>query len=247
MNWTEFLTVFLIAFASNLFGSIAGSAISLIQTPLLIALGYPPKEVLGVSRIANWGNAVGSFYQFRKKGLVDLKLFWPYFVAAIGGLVIGLYILVIIDPEALKKMIGWVVLAVIPFLFIGNSGLEQRTVSNIKRKVSYITEFLARIILTVLSSGTVVLITLNHLNMAGMTLLQSSALKRTSGLVGPLIIAGVLFQRGLMPVDLIPPMLLGGFAGGWLGSKIAIKKGNKFVRKMLMIAAAGIAIKIIFF
>lgn len=246
MSIQEFLLVFGITLASNLLGSIAGSGISLIQTPVLIALGYPSKEILGVSRLAGWLNSIASFNEFRKKGIIDLKKFAPYILPNFAGLFIGIYLLIIIDPTVLKKMVGWSVLAVIPFLF-AKDGIKEIAKSKRVKRASYYVEFIVAIFIAILSSGTDLFLTINHIKLGGLTLLQSSAIKRMIGLVAPVIIFGVMLQQGLTSFYLALPMTLGGLLGGLIGTKIAIYKGNKFVRKVLIVVTLATAIKIIFF
>ena len=242
--WVEQLVIFLIYLFFKLLGTVAGTGGGL-TTPAMVALGYPPKVSIGTGYISSIGRSGISLFKFYKEGLVDMRKFAPYVAISIIAALIGVNILVSIDTDIFKKLIGYAVLVVVPLSFSGLAGLESKNVSKFSKYFSYVIHFFAYLVSQVVGSGTGIINSINYIRLAGMSMLETSAIKSMTGvIISPLSFA-ILWYKGFVKIEWIPVMLLGGVIGGYIGSHIAIKKGNKFVRAMLIVVALSSAVRII--
>ena len=242
--WLDQAFIFLSYLAINIVGSIAGGGIGLI-VPILVSLGYPAKGISATGKIGGWGNGLSSTINYWRKGYIDLREFWPYILLSFTGAAIGTAVFIWVDPEVYKKVIGYSVIAMIPFLIAGKHGLKNRSVNRIRRYLGYILALITEFIVFFVGSGTGIFITLNHIRVAGFEMLKSNALKRFTGIFIIPFMMVPLFLNDLIIIKYIPAMFLGGLLGGYVGSKIAIKKGNKFVKTVLIIITLISAVRII--
>ena len=242
--WLDQLFVFASYLAFTIVTSVAGSGGGLVL-PFLVAFGYSPKGISATGKFAGWANGISSTINYYKAGYIDFKKFLPYLTLSAIGMFIGTFILINIDAELFKKMIGWISIITLPFIFLDKSGLSSRLVSNQSRILSYIFQLIGRSLISFIGVGTGFFLTYSHIRFAGFQLLESNALKRLAGsFISPLTIIPLAIS-GLVVYKYIPAIFLGGLLGGHIGSKIAIKKGNKFVKTMLVIVAVASAVRII--
>lgn len=78
----------------------------------------------------------------------------------------------------------------------------------------------------------------------GLSALEANATKRVAQISQAVILFVLLFIQGLVVLGHGVAALLGSLIGSHLGSKIAIKKGNRFVKIMLAVimTASGVAL-----
>lgn len=65
--------------------------------------------------------------------------------------------------------------------------------------------------------------------------------------IGSIISVSILLFTGLIDYRYAIPLLIGNIIGSHLGSTVAIKKGNEFVRVMIMALAICVLMQLIFF
>ena len=62
------------------------------------------------------------------------------------------------------------------------------------------------------------------------------------------IIGSIIFIfAGLVDFSLVLPLFLGNLFGGWIGSKLVLKKGNRWARLVVIVVLLTAIIKLVFF
>jgi uncharacterized membrane protein YfcA len=98
----------------------------------------------------------------------------------------------------------------------------------------------------VFSGGLGTLVSVVLMSMLGMTATEANVTKRWSQLIlNSTIVVGVLFS-GLIVWQVLLVLIPLSILGGYLGGKIAVKKGNKFVLDVMIILMVISALLLIF-
>lgn len=107
-----FCTIFFASATSGL----TGFGFALVTVPLLMIL-LPPKTVVPITLTLSSLGSILILFETRK--WIDMRRIWPLIVAGVLGTPLGTYLLLILDVNTLKAMIGTVVALVALALFTG--------------------------------------------------------------------------------------------------------------------------------
>ena len=81
----------------------------------------------------------------------------------------------------------------------------------------------------------------------GFTFLESAATRRESGIVTSLTSLFVYAAYGVVNYQYGAVILCGSFCGSWVGTHIALKQGNVFVKYVLCVLLLVVGTKFLFF
>ena len=87
------------------------------------------------------------------------------------------------------------------------------------------------------SSALSILIAIGLSQLFNLSILQSTALRRLIGLVQSLVIFAILAAQGNFLLIHAIAAIIGGSAGSYLGTRLAIKKGEDFAKYALAVGA----------
>jgi len=239
--------IFLLGLLGSVIGSIAAGA-GLITLPGLLLLGVPPHIALATVKFGGIGFRVGALVNYFKHRLIIWRLVIPMCILGIIGGVIGASLLIAVNKEILTKLVGILLLILLPFLFIKrNVGIVRKKISKTKEVFAHFLYFLARIWGGFFSPGSGFINMYIMINAYGLTILQGKGTTRIpliisdiSGVIVFILVSYIDFRMGIA-------LFLGMLLGGYIGSHIAIKKGNKWIKPIIVIFIILASIKLIFF
>lgn len=246
MDFTSMLFIFFIGLSTAIFGIMVGSS-GLIRIPILILMGFPPQVAIASDKIGTIAMASIGIYKYNKEKLIDYRVGSKLIILEIIGAIIGAKILIALNPTYLNKIIAIIIFIVVGIvLFKQNLGLE---VEKNKPRKYLISGFILYFILSIyggfIGGGAGTIGTIIIICFFGLTFLKSAATRRLPGLVGAVTAAIVFAFNGLINWPLAAILFVGQGCGAWIGSTIAIKKGNMFVKIVFVIMAILLAIKLL--
>lgn len=222
------------AVVMGVFSGISGGGAGLLLTPLAIAVGLPPLTAIGTMKMAGLGATFGGLSVFIKSGHIRkdiVKVMAPIVV------VIGLatpFIFQNVDAEIFQNILGIILLALTPTLFIKRKKLRP---SKAKKGLGYVLYTFISLLAALFSAGVGALSNFIMILFLGTTKLEANATKRAvTAVLVPLTFTGLLIT-GFVSLPHGIALLIGSFIGTHIGSKIAIKKGEDFVTYALAILA----------
>ena len=115
-EFSQIVAVVAAGFACGFINTLAGSG-SLITLPLLIFLGLPAPVANGTNRVAIVIQNIVAVTSFRAQKVLDVKPAVRYAVPAVFGAIIGARIAVGLDAVQMERIIGILMLAMLPFVF----------------------------------------------------------------------------------------------------------------------------------
>ena len=235
----EWYTYPLIAGAGVLAGfinTLAGSG-SLITLPLLMFLGLPANIANGTNRIAILMQNIVAVSSFKQQKMLDIKPALRLAVPALLGSIAGSLIAVNMDMLIMKKFIGYL-LFVMFFLILlkPDKWLHPGTIEIAKHhsiKV-YLMFFGIGIYGGFIQAGVGFFLLAALVLGLGLNLMQSNAFKVFIILIYTLAALLIFIING--QVDWIWGLTLavGNMLGAFIASRLAVKKGNRFIRYVLL-------------
>lgn len=231
------LATFLVAFISSILSGIAGGGGGYLVAPYWLLSGMTPAEGATTGSFMAIGMGASSLAAFRKTDHFPRhnRLTVLLVCITIIASIVGAVTLTHINMESFRILLAVITLLSLPMLFI-----DRRKIVLTKRH-RYIAVGLFVVLLfvssVITSSAFSILIAVGLSQLFGLTLLQSTALRRVIGLVQSIVIFFILAFQGNLLLFHALAAIIGGSAGSYIGTKIAINKGERFAKYALAVGA----------
>jgi len=229
---------------AGIINTVAGGG-SIITLPLLIFAGLPATVANGTNRVAIVFQNVGALASFRRRGLTVGREAWLLLVPSLLGAYAGARLAVDLDEVILRRVIGGVlILMLVPILRRSPPGRADRPVAPPSRPWVWPVYFLIGAYGGFLQVG-VGFLYLGLLSGIHRTdLVRANLIKVFYVLVFSLLALGVFAAEGQIawPQGLV--LAAGTAWGGWLGARIAVEKGERWIRVILVIAVVVAAFRL---
>lgn len=237
----ELVVYGVLAFFTAIISGIGGAGGGFIMTPLLIFLGLTPAQAVATGKFSGLALSLGSL-----GGLSQVKrgskkqLYFIVGLAFVIGLLAPLAI-TRLDSEVYRRVLGVLLLCMVPILIVKKVGRKEHKPSKSKQIAGYFLLTIGLSLQAVFSGGLGTLVNIVLMAFLGMSALEANVTKRTSQVVlNTVIVLGVL-ASGLIVWKIALIAMVASSAGGYIGARIGVKKGDTFVMAVfifLMIVSA---------
>lgn len=232
---TEIIIYALASLIMSALSGMAGAGGGFIMTPLLIFIGLSPAQAVATGKIGGLAVTLGSLHGLREHRVKNKKL--VYIVMAMA-FVIGLLAPMAItnlDSDLYRRLLGVILLLMVPVLLLHKPGKSEGQPNTLIRAAGFAALIVALSLQAVFSGGLGTLVNIALITLLGLSPLDANVTKRFSQvLLNIMIVLGVI-GSGLIvwPIALIAVFTC--TLGGWIGSKIALRRGDEFVRRILVV------------
>jgi len=249
LSFIEHFILFVISLLANTFSALSGGGAGLIQFPVLIFLGLTFSVALATHKVASVALGLGAALRYITTSRLERQFVILLLVAGLPGVVIGGSVILMVPDRIAEIALG---------LLTGSLGIysvfkpalgQLYTPLNRERHgylIGAVVLFFLGILNGSLTSGTGLFVTIWLILWFGMD--YQRAVAYTLILVGLFwngagaITLGIL---GEIQWDWLPALLLGSLLGGYLGSHLALRWGNQWIKRSFEIVTLLIAIRLI--
>ena len=232
-----------VSFCAGFIDSIVGGG-GLLQTPamLIILPQYPVATLFGTTKIPSIAGTSFAAYSYSKRVKLDLKLLSKIVIAAFIGALLGAYCISIVDSRTIKPII--LVLLILTGIYTyskKNFGLHQEKNYSATKQLLIGTGFgfIIGFYDGLIGPGTGTFLILAFISLLGNDFLHSSAYAKyvnvATNLAAIIYFAGtnhILYQFAI-------PMAIFNLTGSFLGTRMALLRGNKFIRVFFLVIVFG--------
>ncbi len=250
MSYLEQLLIICpVIFFAGFVDSIAGGG-GLISLPTYVAVGLPPKMALGTNKLGSSAGTLISTIRFIKAKKVHLPSSLTAAPFAILGSAIGSNLALHFSD----KFLSYFMLVALPIIFIfilkNKSFKEERIELTENKKRVIILSALVGLIFGCYDgffgpgTGTFIMLAFNAL--IGFDIVTSSGNAKVVNLASNVTAVVSFGLSGNIIYSLGIPAMLFSVLGNYVGSSLAIKKGSKVIKPILLFVFVILIIKIIF-
>lgn len=236
MNGFEIIAYCTAGFLFSIFTGIAGGGAGFILTPLGILLGLSPAQAITSSKFnglaANLGGLSATKHDIRKVNRLFLV------ICCVIALVVGIGVPLIIkslDQGIYQKTLGGLMLLLVPIIWKKQIGIKKHLHAKPRFFVGTIATTVSFILLGLFSSGMGLLINICLMHYYKLPAIDAIILKRLSQTILNIAIIIGLLGTGLIIWKIVIPIMFCTAAGTYIGSKIALEKGNTFIMHTTLI------------
>ncbi len=243
------LDILLILIAGTVAGfqnTVAGGG-SLITMPVLIFMGLPSAVANGTNRIALMVQNIVAITKFKKEGYFNWKLSLTLALPAVVGAIVGSQIAISLPDEIFNKLLAAVMIIVLGLIIWNPKKKLKSEEKNITKKhkiIGSIVFFFVGIYGGLIQAGVGFIIIVSLTLITGFSLVRINSMKMmivaiymVSSIIIFLINGKINWLYGLT-------LAVGNSLGAYLGSVFSVKKGDKWIKVILVVVIVIMSLKL---
>lgn len=239
--------IYPLIFLAALVDSVAGGG-GLISLTSYAAIGLPPHMALGNNKFSSvWGTGISAF-RFARRGHVQWPSALSAFAGALAGSAIGAHIALLLDERVITYIIVALVPCVAVFMLVKRDfGTVEKTLPQ-KKTILY-SAFVGLVIGMYdgfFGPGAGTFLIMAFTLVLGQKLLTACGNAKVVNFASNLAAVSTFMLNGSINYRIGIPCSLCAIAGGWLGAGLALKKGAKIVRPMMLVIIALLLAKLLY-
>ena len=239
---TIYIILFIVAFFAAGIDAIAGGG-GLLVVPTMLILGINPLVTLGTNKLQSCFGTATSSYNYFKNGLLKENNIKLLIIISFVGSLIGTLLVSQLSNELLNNLIPILLIGAAIFLII-NKGNKF----NISKSV--VVAFLPLVFLIgfydgFFGPGTGTFFVLTFLIIKNRSLMQATAATKVLNLSSNFASFLIFQYKGFVIWELALIMAIAQVTGAYIGSKLAIKNGEKFVRPVIVFISIVLSLRIL--
>jgi len=243
------IILFVVSLLANTFSAFAGGGAGLLQLPLLIFLGLTFGVALATHKVASVALGVGATVRHLRQGHLEGRFALFILGTGLPGVVLGASVILQIPGRVAEIALGILTLGLGTYSFLRRDLGQESDLRNQSGPGLWfggLVLFLIGALNGSLTSGTGLFVTLWLVRWFGAD--YKTAVAYTLVLVGMFwngAGAVTLGMLGEIRWDWLPALLAGSLLGGYLGAHLAIRKGNRWIKRVFEVVTVLVGIKLI--
>ena len=239
---TVYIILFCVALIASAIDAIAGGG-GLLVVPTMLLLGMNPLVTLGTNKLQSCFGTATSSYNYYKNGLLKEKNINLLVSLSFIGSLIGTLLVSQLSNELLTNLIPVLLISAAIFLIL-NKG------NNLKISKSLMIAFTPLVLLIgfydgFFGPGTGTFFVLTFLIIKQRNLMEATAATKVLNFTSNFASYIVFQSKGFVIIELALIMAIAQILGAYVGSKLAIKNGEKFVKPVIVLISIVLSIRIL--
>jgi uncharacterized membrane protein YfcA len=243
---SDWLALIAAAFAAGLVDSVMGGG-GLIQIPTLFAVfpGFAPAALLGTNKFAGCVGTLGAALQYVRATAPRWSTVLPVIVAAFVAALAGAYAITLVPAEPLRKALPFLLLALLIYTFFSDAGFAHLPRFGRRREAAVAATGAAAVGFYdgFFGPGAGAFYKLYFVRALGFDFVNAAAPAKIANVASNLAAVIVFSLKGLLLWKVALPMALVNFAGGQIGSRLALRYGNRLIRRAFLLLVGALIVK----
>ncbi len=200
-------------------------------------MGLPPQLANGTNRIALILQNVVASGSFRQQKVLDMKTGFQLLLPALPGAILGAVIAVNVDDRAFELILGALLVLMFTFVLLKPGSWEREEVHPFFKQrpwLVYLGFFFIGLYGGFIQAGIGFFIIALLVLGKGLDLVRTNALKLFIVLIYNSLALLIFMIHGEVDFKIGGILAIGNMTGAFIGSRLAVKKGPKLVRYLLL-------------
>lgn len=235
-----------VAFVMSVLSGASGGGGGFLLTPLMIFLGLSPAQAVANGKFGGLSVSVGSLFGLKHEKIKNRKLLVGLMFSAVVVGLLAPQVIVAIDPEVYEKIIGVTLILLSPLLVLKKVGHKTEIKTEAQKVLGIVLVIVSMSMVAVFGGGLGIFMNIAMMGLLGMNAIDASIAKRMVQLVLASVIILGLIGSSLFLLDVIFVSIIVHSLGGYVGGRIALKRGSEFVSLLIAIAAVVSGLVLLF-
>jgi uncharacterized protein len=229
--------------------TVAGGG-SLLSLPVMIFMGLPPAMANGTNRVAIFLQNISGVAGFKSKGVSVFPYSLWVGISALLGAIIGAKISVDLDDKTFNHIIALVMVGVVLLTVFNPGSRAEKAVEDLSKKAQFIgiiAFFFVGIYGGFIQAGVgfIILGSLTYINK--LSLVKANSIKVFVVLIYTIAALAVFIIEDQINWLYGLVLAIGNMTGAWVASRYSVEKGDKWIKRFLIVMVTILAIKLWFY
>lgn len=235
MDWYLYPVIIGAGFIAGYINTLAGSG-SLITLPVLMFIGLPANIANGTNRIAILLQTLVATGSFKKQKILNIRHGLILAVPAVIGAIVGAQIAVSLDERMMRRTIGiLMVIMLIVIITKPKQWLEgKKEIIERPSWLQLLIFFAIGVYGGFIQAGVGIFLLMGLVLGAGYDLVRANAVKVLIAFCFTVFALAVFLIHNQVRWGVGLILAVGNMAGAWVAARMAVKRGAKFVRWLLI-------------
>ena len=245
--YLQALALFGIGAFAGVINILAGGG-SLLTLPMLIFLGLPATVANGTNRVGILFQNITAIGGFRRQRMLPMRLALLCTLPALAGSYLGATWAVEIPDRLFERLLALIMIGILIFMLVDpmkNRRIREMHFTPLRTAALVVSFFVIGIYGGFVQAGVGFLI-ITGLLAHGLDLVRINAVKVFVVLVFTILALGVFVVHDQVNWPLGLALAAGNATGGWAGTRLAIKKGHDWIKKVVSLTVFLFALKLLF-
>jgi uncharacterized membrane protein YfcA len=237
--------VFAVVFLATIFSGMSGGGGGLIIVPFLIMVGLTPQQAIATTKFSGIGFSFGGMAAFKKKSFKNPLLLTYLIILAVFISLLVPTLFNALSGDFFQIAIGLLMIMLVPVTLSDKHGLKTVKTSSSRKIAGGFLLSITFLLQGVFSSGVGLLNNLVLMSFFGLKALDANAIQRVVALaLNAFIVVSLILATNFIVWQYAIAGIFAAAAGGYIGSNIALKRGERFAKYVLAVFMfiAGIAL-----
>ncbi len=231
-NFTNYLLLFVVGNLCGFINSMSGGG-SILTLPALLFCGLDSTLALSTNRIALLMQNSTAVWRYYRHGKLHFDQRILIVIPAVLGALIGLYVFSGFDAKSFDKILATVMVGVIALMFIPAKS-AARLRHHIPGWVAYV------IFIFIGFYGGFVQVGVGFILLAALSMVRNYDLVEANAVKVFIVLSYIVFMIPILIIkkmivwEYAIPLSIGNMLGADIGVRLAVKKGNKFIKYVVI-------------
>lgn len=243
LGWWWIALLPCVSFFAGLVDSIAGGG-GLLTLPALLTAGLPPHIALGTNKGQAVFGAVSSFFSFWTRGAVDRSRAGLGLAFGFAGALAGAALLFLFSAELLRPIMLVLLVVAAAIVALRRTTEASEPIATRPRLALATFALGVGIYDGFFGPGTGSILIVGNALLFGDGLMRASGNAKVINLASNVAAVLLFASRGTIIWWLALPMAAANAFGAFVGAHLAVRRGDKFVRKVVLLVVVAVVIKL---
>lgn len=243
----DFIIIFCTSLVATTLSSMSGGGASVINIPVLLWLGVSFPMATAAQKVSSTFWVLPASYNYLKDRRINWTFLIIFSLVGLVGAYFGTMFILNIDQRILQIVIGVLILILVAYTFLSrNMGLAaEKVYSKFRRSTAYVFALILGFYEGIFGAGNGIMFSIVTLKTRGFDFVDALGYYYSVAFPWCIFAAGLLISKGYFDLGIMVPIVCGSLIGGYIGSKYAKYKGNKFIKVVFMIVGTILGVKLI--
>lgn len=240
------LALALVGLLAGILNVLAGGG-SLLTLPVLIFMGLPAATANGTNRIAILAQNLFAISGFQRQGVLPWRLALVCAAPAVIGSYLGARLAIQIDDTLFRQLLAGIMLGILALTLWDPLANRHAQASRLSagRLAGLLASFFAIGVYGGFVQAGVGFLIIAGLLLQGLDLVRINAVKVAVVFCFTIIALAVFIRHDQVNYPLGLALAAGNAAGGWLGTRLAVKKGHAWIKRVVSFTVVMFAFKLL--
>ncbi len=242
------IVIFFTSLIATALSAMSGGGASVINIPILLWLGAPFPLAMSAQKISSAFWLLPAAYNYLKDRKVNWFFIIVFSLLGLIGAYLGVIFIIKVNQRAMEIIVGILILSLVIYTYFNkNAGLAENKVYSRSRQIlAYPFALILGFYESIFGSGNGILLAIVTFYTKGFDFIDALGNYFAIAFSWVVFAAWLLIAKGYFSWSIVIPIVAGSLIGGYVGSRYAKYKGNRFIKIVFVIFGSILGIKLLF-